>query len=258
MSTSTSTSTSPAAPASRPVIVGISTKSYLGYRASLDWLKQVTDIARRHEAVVAGRVRLFVAPSAPLLESAVRLAAGTEVVVAAQDVSPDRAGAHTGDVPASLLAEMGVRLVEVGHAERRATRGETSAVIREKIARADEAGIASLLCIGETARGSVDEAVAACLAQVDDATSTRIVLAYEPIWAIGAAEPAPASHVTAVVDGIRAGLPSALSAAPVIYGGSAGPGLLASLRPSVDGLFLGRFAHDATNVERVLDEAAAA
>jgi triosephosphate isomerase len=239
------------------VIVGISTKSYLGYRASLDWLQKVTDIARRHEAVVAGRVRLFVAPSEPLLESAVRLASGTAVVVAAQDVSQDPAGAHTGDVPASLLAEMGVRLVEIGHAERRAARGETSEVIRAKITRADAAGLASLLCIGETERGSIDDAVAACLRQVDDAVSSRVVLAYEPIWAIGAAEPAPAAHVTAVVDGIRAGLPAALADAPIIYGGSAGPGLLASLRPSVDGLFLGRFAHDAANVERVLDEAAA-
>ncbi|AMM19972.1 hypothetical protein AX769_07125 [Frondihabitans sp. PAMC 28766] len=241
---------------SRPVIVGISTKSYLGYRASLEWLQQVTDIARHHEAVSSGRVRLFIAPSEPLLESAVRLAAGSAVVVAAQDVSSDAAGPHTGDVPATLLAEMGVQLVEIGHAERRATRCETPEVIRAKLAQARDAGLASLLCIGEGERTTVTGAVDACLTQVADASEGRIVLAYEPVWAIGAPEAAPADYVRAVVEGIRAGLPQALADIPLIYGGSAGPGLLASLRPAVDGLFLGRFAHDPSNVERVLDEAA--
>ena len=82
------------------------------------------------------------------------------------------------------------------------------------------------------------------------------MIAYEPVWAIGAAEPAGASHVRDTVDAIRRGLPEALSGTPIIYGGSAGPGLLEQLRPHVDGLFLGRFAHDADNVRAVLDEAA--
>ncbi|RKR76543.1 triose-phosphate isomerase family protein [Frondihabitans australicus] len=257
MSDSPRTTTGGASGTARPVIIGISTKAYLGYRASLDWLQAVTDVARRHPAVVDGRVRLFVAPSAPLLESAVRLASGTAVVVAAQDVSPDPAGPTTGDTPASLLADMGVRLVEIGHAERRAERGETSAVIRAKIAQASAAGLATLLCIGESARSTVDEAVAACLAQVADAGSGRVVFAYEPIWAIGAPAPADPSYVREVVAGIRSGLPEALAGAPIIYGGSAGPGLLGELRPAVDGLFLGRFAHDPANVATVLDEAAA-
>lgn len=239
------------------VLVGISTKTYLGHRASLAWLRAVTETGREHPAVVDGRVGLFVAPSFPLLESALRLATGTRVVVAAQDVSSDVAGAHTGDVPASLLAEMGVGMVEIGHAERRATRGETRDVVRAKLARAAEAGLTSLLCIGEASRLDPVEAAAVCLEQVADASTGSLVLAYEPVWAIGAPAPAPAEHVRAVVDAIRAGLPSASATTPIIYGGSAGPGLLETLRPAVDGLFLGRFAHDPANVARVLDEAAA-
>ena len=242
---------------SSPVIVGISTKTYLGYRSSLDWLTSVTKIGRMHEAVVSGRLRLFVAPSAPLLESAVRLASGTGVVIGAQDVSEDDAGAHTGDVSASLLAEMGVGLVEIGHAERRASRGETSAVIRRKIVRAQDAGLVPLLCVGESQQGDPAEAAAACLAQIADVSVGPVVIAYEPVWAIGAAQPASPSYVRAVVDAVRGGLPAALASAPIIYGGSAGPGLLADLHPAVDGLFLGRFAHDPANVLRVLDEAAA-
>jgi triosephosphate isomerase len=82
-------------------------------------------------------------------------------------------------------------------------------------------------------------------------------VAYEPVWAIGAAKPAPVEHIRAVAgavrDEIRAGRPGSI----VIYGGSAGPGLLSRIGGSVDGLFLGRFAHDVDNLAAVLDEAAA-
>ena len=239
----------------RPLVVGISTKTYLGYRASLEWLEAVARIARSHEGVVSGQVRLFVAPSFPLLESAARLASGSGLVVAAQDVSEAVAGAHTGDVAASLLAEMGVGMVEIGHAERRSTRGETDEAIRAKIARAHESGLVPLLCIGEETLQQPGAAAARCLEQIAIAPDGPVVLAYEPVWAIGAAEPAPASHVTEVVDLVRAGLGEHGETTPIVYGGSAGPGLLATLRPAVDGLFLGRFAHDPANVGRVLDEA---
>ncbi|PZF62670.1 triosephosphate isomerase [Curtobacterium sp. MCBD17_034] len=236
--------------------IGISTKLYLSYSQSLDWLGRVTELAREHPGVVDGRVALFVAPSTPLLESAVRLAAGTRVRVAAQDVSRYAEGAHTGETGAPLLAGLGVTMAEVGHAERRAD-GETDAVVAAKVAVAQEAGLTPLLCVGETTRCDPREAAAWCLEQVRAATTGPLMIAYEPVWAIGAAEPAPASHVTATVDALRDGLPGALAGTPIVYGGSAGPGLLGRLHPSVDGLFLGRFAHDPENVRRVLDEAAA-
>jgi triosephosphate isomerase len=237
--------------------VGISTKLYLSYEQSLAWIAAVNTIARAHPAVQSGRVALFVAPSTPLVDAAVRTLRGSNVIVAAQDVSRFATGAYTGETGAPLLAEIGVGMAEIGHAERRALFGETSEVIRAKVALAQASGITPLLCVGEIERSEPAAAAAFCLEQLRDAARGPIVIAYEPVWAIGAAEPASADHVRATVAAIRSGLPEALLGSPIIYGGSAGPGLIERLRPEVDGVFLGRFAHDPENVRTVLDEAAA-
>jgi triosephosphate isomerase len=237
--------------------VGISTKLYLSYSESLTWIAAVADIAREHPAVQDGRVSVFVAPSTPLVDAAVRALRGTNVIVSAQDVSRFSSGAYTGETGAPMLAEIGVGMAEIGHAERRALFGETSEVIRAKVAVAQDAGLTPLLCVGETERSGPAAAAAFCLGQLRDADRGPLVIAYEPVWAIGAAEPAGPDHVRATVAAIRRGLPEALRGSPIIYGGSAGPGLLERLRPEVDGVFLGRFAHDPANVSTVLDEAAA-
>lgn len=238
--------------------VGISTKLYLSYEKSLTWLASVADIARQHPAVQDGSIAVFVAPSTPVLESAVRILAGCGVTVAAQDVSRFDSGAYTGETGAPLLAELGVGMAELGHAERRKLFGETSEVIRAKVDAAQRAGLTPLLCVGEADRVDPATAAAICLEQIRDADRGPLMIAYEPVWAIGAAEPADAAHVRDTVDAIRQGLPEALAGTPIIYGGSAGPGLLEQLHPHVDGLFLGRFAHDPDNVRAVLDEAATA
>ena len=238
--------------------VGISTKLYLSYERTLTWLASVGEIARQHPALRDGSVAVFVAPSTPLLESAVRILRDAGVTVAAQDVSRFASGAYTGETGAPLLAEIGVGMAEIGHAERRRLFGETPDVIRAKVDAAQRAGLTPLLCVGETERVDPATAASTCLAQVGDAERGPLVIAYEPVWAIGAPEPAPAAHVRDTVEAIRRGLPDALAGTPIIYGGSAGPGLLAQLRPQVDGLFLGRFAHAPENIRAVLDEAAAA
>ena len=84
-------------------------------------------------------------------------------------------------------------------------------------------------------------------------TVGRVVVAYEPIWAIGQAKPAPEEHILAVIEGIR----GVADGSSVIYGGSAQPGLLSRLASGVDGLFLGRFAHDPMALTAVIDEAEA-
>lgn len=241
--------------------VGVSTKMYLGYRQSLDWMNGIRREVLARPAL-AGSVQTFVAPSFPVLESARNIFADTPVTVGAQNCS-DGDGALTGEVSAKLLAELDVGLVELGHAERRRLFGEDDALIQRKVAAALAADVTPLLCIGETDRSDARAAAEYCRAQVESALPPgagigAVILAYEPVWAIGAPAPAPADYVNDIVDHLRSQLQPHTGevGARILYGGSAGPGLL-PLLGSVDGLFLGRFAHDPRNFGKVLDEALA-
>jgi triosephosphate isomerase len=233
--------------------IGVSLKAYLSYSGTVSWLERVAEIAATHPGLASGAVELFVAPAAPALAEASRLLAGTPVSVAAQDISQWDSGAYTGETGASILAEIGVTIAEIGHAERRALLHETDEIVRRKADAARSRGIVPLLCVGEAERGDAADNAALCVRQIRAAGPGALMVAYEPLWAIGAANPAPAEYVQATIGAIRAALsPESVT---VLYGGSAGPGLLASLRPAVDGLFLGRFAHDPANLLAVLDEA---
>lgn len=244
------------------ISVGVSTKMYLGYQASLRWLAEVRSVvdARpgldRNSLGPDSGVRVFVMPSFPVLEQARRIFDGSPVLLGAQNCSWAD-GALTGEVSPRMLAELGVSLVEAGHAERRRLFGETDSVVARKVHAALDAGLTPLLCIGEPDMLGHEAAAEFCLRQVwsavgdDDSLLPKLALAYEPVWAIGAEQPAAAGYVNAVAGLLREATDAAC---PIVYGGSAGPGLLPAL-PGVDGLFLGRFAHDAANLGRVLDEA---
>lgn len=260
-----STSTDP--PVGGRILVGVSTKMYLGYRDSLDWLELLRHEVDTRPALRGGRVVPFVIPSFPVLPAAAGLVADSPLLLGAQNCGWAD-GPWTGEVSPSMLAELGVRLVEIGHAERRAHFGENDAVVALKVRAADDAGLTPLLCVGEktgdqtsNAGDQTADAAAFVYRQIDAAVggdwglAARLVIAYEPVWAIGAAEPAGAEYVSAVVKQLRSHLANhGLRELPVIYGGSAKPGLLPKL-DGVSGLFLGRFAHDAANFGKVLDEA---
>lgn len=199
-----------------------------------------------------------VLPTFCLLESTAEILSGSPVGWGAQDVAPSAAGAQTGEVGAAVLAELGCRYVEIAHAERRTLFGEDDQMIANKLRQTIEHGMTPLFCVGESTRGTVAAATADCLHQLWDALALTaaagapLVIAYEPHWAIGAREPAPADHIRAVCRSLRTA--AAREDVRVIYGGSAGPGTYASLHPDVDGVFLGRFAHDVANLAAILDE----
>ncbi|GAB3605384.1 triose-phosphate isomerase [Conyzicola nivalis] len=245
-----------------PVTVGVSLKMYFGHRQTLDWCASVAELARTHPAVASGAVKLFVIPGYLAVPSAVEILDGSRVVVGAQDLATADSGAFTGEVSGVELAEVGVGVVEVGHAERRRLFSESDDIVALKTAAALRNGIAPVLCIGENVRAEPADAASECLRQLGSALAGapagRVIVAYEPVWAIGAAEPAPADYIRAVSAILRASV-SALpgrDGSTLIYGGSAGPGLLTELGDDVDGVFLGRFAHDTAALGRVLDEAA--
>jgi triosephosphate isomerase len=241
-----------------PTLVGVSLKMYFGHAQTLDWIARVGAIARSHPAVVDGAVELFVIPGFVSIAPSIAALAGSNVLVGAQDLAAADVGAFTGEVSGTELAEVGVRVVEVGHAERRSLFGETDEVVAAKTAAALRNGLAPVLCIGETTHSTPTDAAAECLRQLEsalaDAAPGRVIVAYEPVWAIGAAEPADPDYVSAVCAQLHAAVADRPGSA-VIYGGSAGPGLLTRLGSEVDGLFLGRFAHDTDALARVLDEA---
>lgn len=246
---------------SSPVLIGVSLKMYFGYQRTLDWCSQVAEIARTHPAVVAGKAELFVLPTVPALAPVLDIFSGLPVGVGVQDLFWEKEGAYTGEVGAPFIAEMGGRYAEVGHAERRRIFRETVETIGAKTAAAIASGLVPVICLGETDRVAPEVAAKQCLGELRAILETAVpgspvVVAYEPVWAIGAAEPAGAEHITGVCRAVTAGLADAGAgpASRVIYGGSAKPGLLSKLGGAVDGLFLGRFAHDPQAVRQILDE----
>jgi triosephosphate isomerase len=248
-----------------PLVIGVSLKMYFDHRRTLEWSEDIARVASAHEAVQNGLVELVVLPSFPSLTATVDAFVGTPVAVGAQDLFWVDRGPFTGEVSGVDLAQIGCEYVEVGHAERRRIFGEDDEVVANKVAAAVRNGLAPFLCIGETERMAPELAAAACVEQLRSALTAaeeqgaidRLVVAYEPEWAIGAAESASPEHIGAVCGVMREWLAShpLVGESRVIYGGSAGPGLLGRLGASVDGLFLGRFAHDPAALERVLDDA---
>ena len=244
--------------------IGSSLKMYFSHRRTLEWVAAVAEICAEHPATTSGTVQFFVIPTFPSIPAVVELARPVGIVVGGQDVAWADEGAFTGEVSGAELAELGCSLVEIGHAERRALFGETDEVVARKTLAGLRNGLAPVLCIGEPDRGDPAQAVEFCIRQLESAldparaaaTGGRLVVAYEPIWAIGAPEPAPPEHVTAVCRALRDYLKgdALFPDAGVIYGGSAGPGLLPRIADHVDGMFLGRFAHDPDAVRRILDE----
>ena len=249
------------------VIIGVSLKMYFDPEQTIEWCNAVASIAARHEAITTGRVSLFVLPAFTSLPAAVAAFADTAVTVGAQDLFWQDRGAFTGEVSGVDLQMLGCSHVEVGHVERRTLLGEDDRMVGRKLKAALRNGLCPVICVGEHEVGSPEDAAASCIRQlvasldgVDTARgASPLIVAYEPEWAIGVEHSASPNHVTAVAGYLRVWLHDrpGLEGSRVIYGGSAGPGLLSVLDGSVDGLFLGRFAHDPFSLERVLDEALA-
>ncbi|MCU1529368.1 MAG: triosephosphate isomerase [Frondihabitans sp.] len=244
-------------------VIGVSLKMYFGHARTVEWCREIQGIARDHVAVQSGEAELFVLPTFPSIPAAVEIL-NPLVSVGAQDIAAEDAGAFTGEVSGLELAELGCSLAEIGHAERRRLFGETPRQVSEKVAAAFRSGLTPLLCVGEEERGTAATALAACVDQLESALSLAdargpvgpLLVAYEPVWAIGQVEPASPAHVSAVCRGLREYLDTleGHQGSRVIYGGSAAPGLLTDVGDALDGLFLGRFAHDPSAVRDILDE----
>jgi triosephosphate isomerase len=205
----------------------------------------------------ANLLDIFVLPPFVSLSTAARELAGSAVAIGGQTMHWDASGAWTGEISAPMLAEVGCRFVELAHSERLQHFGETYDLVRLKVDAAILAGLEPILCLGETAEDRrMEQSDSVLLDQLTTAlagqtagTLPRVVLAYEPRWAIGVAEAAPPAYVARRHAGLRAMVAegwgeAAATATRIIYGGSVSPanGAELSAIADVDGLFIGRAA----------------
>ena len=202
-------------------------------------------------ADVAGKADLLVCPPATLIAAFAEKARGKKVAVGAQDCHPKASGAHTGDIAAEMLADAGASAIIVGHSERRADHGEGDALIRQKAEAAWRAGVTAIVCIGETQgqrdagqtldvlRGQLDGSLP------DGSTAANLVVAYEPVWAIGTGKTATPEQAQEVHASIRAHIAKSdqgiAEGLRIQYGGSMNAGNAAELlaQPDIDGGLIG-------------------
>jgi triosephosphate isomerase (TIM) len=197
---------------------------------------------------------IIVAPPFTALAASAGAVAGSAITIAAQDVFWEREGAFTGEIAPRMLVEAGCRAVIVGHSERRHQFGETDETANRKVKAALEAGLAPILCVGETLEereaGETDEVLRrqfhGSLAALTDADFSRIIIAYEPVWAIGTGRTAT-PEVAAEAHGLLRELAATTytrehaAALRILYGGSVNPGNIKGLmaQGEIDGALVG-------------------
>lgn len=209
-----------------------------------------------------------VAVPAVYLAQAQALLQGSAIQLGAQDVSAHESGAYTGEVAANMLREFAVRYALVGHSERRQYHGETDAVVAAKAQKALNAGITPVVCVGETLaqrEAGETEAVVkrqlAAVIQVVGQCVTEIVVAYEPVWAIGTGKTATPEQAQAVHAVLRAQLSAASTQAakvPLLYGGSMNAANAEQLlaQPDIDGGLIGGASLKAADFLKIIAAAA--
>lgn len=175
-------------------------------------------------------VDVVVCPPMIAVQSVATAVAGSSVDVGAQDCHMAQKGAHTGDVAASMIASAGAKYVIVGHSERRADHGETNQIVSAKAKASQDAGLTPIICVGETqAEREADQAEAVVLNQLaesvpDGAAVRGVVIAYEPVWAIGTGLVATVDDIKAMHASIRNALEARFeeegAGIRILYGGS--------------------------------------
>jgi triosephosphate isomerase len=196
-------------------------------------LIEVEKLAGKLTAAGASRATVAICPPATLTTAVNRIAAPAGIVVGGQDCSPHGAGAHTGDISAAMLKDAGAQMVIVGHSERRVDHGETDELVRLKALAALAVGLTPIICIGESrAHREAGRAEAICTGQLlasvpDEAAAAEVVVAYEPVWAIGTGLTPTSDDIAAMHKTLRDQLVSRFGerggAVRILYGGSLKP-----------------------------------
>ena len=216
------------------------------------------------------RVEVAIAPVATSLHPVAGALAGSAIALAAQNTHFESKGAFTGELSPALLADVGCKYVIVGHSERRQLFGETDEGVRKKVRAVQAAGLVPIVCVGETlAQREEGATLGVVLGQLDAALAgndaSRVVIAYEPVWAIGTGKTASPADAQEVHAALRARLTgsfgaSVADATRLLYGGSVKPDNAADLaaQADIDGSLVGGASLEAASFAAIVKAAAAA
>ncbi len=231
----------------RPLVAG--NWKMNGLRASL---AEIAVMAAAFDSALREKIDLLVCPPATLIAPAASAVSGTRIAIGGQDCHAKDSGAHTGDISAPMLRDAGASYVIAGHSERRADHGESDAIVRAKAEAALRAGLIAIVCVGET---EAERRAGRTLKIIGEqlvgslptgASAKNLVIAYEPVWAIGTGLTPTVVDVAEVHAFIRAELERSLGAGEaagvrILYGGSVKPANAAELMAvaNVDGALVG-------------------
>jgi triosephosphate isomerase len=242
-----------------PVIAG-NWKMYKTARQAAETIRSLATLVQGVQGV-----ETVICPPFTALSAAVEAARGTSVAIGAQDCHWEREGAFTGEVAVSMIADLGCSHCIVGHSERRQFFGETDATVDKKVEAVLAQGLACIACVGETlAEREAGQTLAVLERQVRHGltrhlTAPRLVIAYEPVWAIGTgktATPVQAQEAHAFIRDVvaKAANPAAAEAVRILYGGSVKPDNIAALmaQPDVDGGLVGGASLDAASFAKIV------
>jgi triosephosphate isomerase (TIM) len=183
---------------------------------------------------------------------------GSRIKIGAQNVHWETAGAYTGEISGAMLKELGVRYVIVGHSERRQYFGETDETVNLRLKAAQQHGLTPILCVGETgdqrSNGETETVITHQLKQdLVEVNQDNLVIAYEPIWAIGTGDTCEAIEANRVIGLIRSQLSN--PDVPIQYGGSVKPGNIDEImaQPEIDGALVGGASLDPKDFARIVN-----
>lgn len=235
-----------------------------GTKASL------TEVATLIAAHPAPACEMLLCPPATLIAQMAEAARGSALMVGAQDCHARPQGAHTGDISVAMLKDVGASHVILGHSERRTDHGETDAQVRAKAEAVVDAGLIAIVCIGETeAERDAGKTLAVIGAQIDGsipmgATAANLVVAYEPVWAIGTGRTPTLSEIAEVHSFLRGRLRGLIGeeagGVRILYGGSVKPSNATDIFavPHVDGALVGGASLKAVDFGAIVEALSAA
>lgn len=236
----------------RPIIAA-NWKMHLTPSEAARYVASLLELMGTRMDTQTAEVEVVLAPASPALDRVAQALSGSGICVAAQNVSAEPEGALTGEISAAMLADLGCRYGIVGHSERRALFGESSELVSRKAAALLTCGIHPIVCVGETlaereadrTRAVVETQLGESLAGIPEARANELVIAYEPVWAIGTGQTATPAMAQTVHELIRGHLRTRFGASGdeirIQYGGSVKPENAAALlaEPDLDGALVG-------------------